>query len=178
MPIKKRTFTFLALLVLLASLGLSGCAHQSGSEAGALLSQDFRKMDNDELLLYYYRLSEEIDRTERSGSGSAISIGIGGGSWGWGGSGVGVGVSTTTPVGGAAAPTISKPPGRGPRGDATPEHEAALRSGYRARVKGQGMRRREDRSAFVPLLCYLLYPEPWPLNPAALAAGTLLAQLR
>ncbi len=99
---EKRTFTFLALLVLLASLGLSGCAHQSGSEAGTLLSQDFRKMDNDELLLYYYRLTEEIDRTERSGSGSgsAISIGIGGGSWGGGGSGVGAGVSTTTPVGG------------------------------------------------------------------------------
>jgi hypothetical protein len=101
MPIKKRTFTFLALLVLLASLGLSGCAHQSGSEAGALLAQDFRKMDNDELLLYYYRLTEEIDRTERSGSGSAFSIGIGGGSWGSGGGG-GVGVSTTTPVGGGS----------------------------------------------------------------------------
>ena len=100
MFIKKRTFTFLALLVILTSLGLSGCAHQSGSEAGALLAQDFRKMDNDELTLYYYRLSEEIDRTERSGSGSAVSIGIGGGSWGWGGSGVGAGVSTTTPVGG------------------------------------------------------------------------------
>ena len=57
-------------------------------------------MDNDELTLYYYRLTEEIDRTERSGSGSAISIGIGGGSWGWGGSGGGVGVSTTAPVGG------------------------------------------------------------------------------
>jgi hypothetical protein len=101
MPIKKRAFTFLALLVLLASLGLSGCAHQSGSEAGALLAQDFRKMDNDELLLYYYRLTEEIDRTERSGSGSAFSIGIGGGSWGSGGGG-GVGVSTTTPVGGGS----------------------------------------------------------------------------
>jgi len=97
---KKTAPAFLVLLVLLTSIGLSGCANQTTSTAGTLLTQDFRKMDNDELTLYYYRLSEEIDRTERSGSGSALSIGIGGGSWGWGGSGVGAGVSTTTPVGG------------------------------------------------------------------------------
>jgi hypothetical protein len=59
-------------------------------------------MDNDELLLYYYRLTEEIDRTERSGSASSIGIGIGGGSWGRG-SGVGVGVSTSAPVGGSGS---------------------------------------------------------------------------
>ena len=93
-----------ALLVLLASLGLSGCANQTGSEAGALLAQDFRKMDNDELLLYYYRLSEEIDRRERSGPASSVGIGIGGGSWGYGsGGGVGVGVSTSAPVGGTGS---------------------------------------------------------------------------
>ncbi len=91
------------ILALLAPLGLSGCANQAGSETGAILAQDFRKMDNDELLLYYYRLSEEIDRRERSGPASSVGIGIGGGSWGWGGgggSGVGVGVSTSAPVGG------------------------------------------------------------------------------
>ena len=103
MQTKKTVSAVVALVVLLASLGLSGCANQAKSETGALLTQDYRKMDNDELTLYYYRLTEEIDRTERSGSGSAISIGIGGGSWGWGsggGSGGGVGISTTTPVGG------------------------------------------------------------------------------
>ena len=102
MQTMKTVSAVVALLVLLVSLGLSGCANQTKSETGALLTQDYRKMDNDELTLYYYRLTEEIDRTERSGSGSgsAISIGIGGGSWGWGGSGVGAGVSTTTPVGG------------------------------------------------------------------------------
>jgi hypothetical protein len=103
MQTKKTALAFLVLLVLLSCLGLSGCATQPKSEAGALLTQDYRKMDNDELTLYYYRLTEEIDRTERSGSGSALSIGIGGGSWGWGGSGVGAGVSTTTPVGGGGA---------------------------------------------------------------------------
>lgn len=90
------------LLALTVPLGLSGCANQARSEAGALLVQDFRKMDNDELLLYYYRLTEEIDRRERSGPASSVGIGIDGGSWGWGsggGSGVGVGVSTSTPVG-------------------------------------------------------------------------------
>jgi predicted small secreted protein len=100
MQTMKTVSAVVVLVVLLASFVLSGCANQAGTEAGALLSQDIRKMDNDELTLYYYRLTEEIDRTERSGSGSALSIGIGGGSWGWGGSGVGAGVSTTTPVGG------------------------------------------------------------------------------
>lgn len=99
---KKTALVFLALLVLLASLGLWACANQARSEAGTLLSQDFRKMDNDELLLYHYRLAEEIDRRERSGPASAVGIGIGGGSWGYG-SGVGVGVSTSAPVGGSGS---------------------------------------------------------------------------
>jgi hypothetical protein len=106
MQTMKTVSAVVALVVLLASLGLSGCANQAKSETGALLTQDYRKMDNDELTLYYYRITEEIDRTERTGSGSAISIGIGGGSWGWGsggGSGGGVGISTTTPVGGSGS---------------------------------------------------------------------------
>ena len=106
MQTMKTVSAVVALAVLLASLGLSGCANQAKSETGALLTQDYRKMDNDELTLYYYRLTEEIDRTERSGSGSAISIGIGGGSWGWGGSGGGAGVAFhNNPRRGAAAPT-------------------------------------------------------------------------
>jgi hypothetical protein len=100
---KKMALAFLAFLVFLTPLNLSGCANQTKNETAAMLAQDYRKMDNDELLLYYYRLAEEIDRTERSGSGSAVSIGIGGGSWSWGGGGVGAGVSTTTPVGGGGS---------------------------------------------------------------------------
>jgi outer membrane lipoprotein SlyB len=103
MQTKKTALAILVLLALLTSLGLSGCASQTKNETGAMLAQDYRKMDNDELTLYYYRLTEEIDRTERSGSGSALSIGIGGGSWNWGGGGVGAGVSTTTPVGGGGS---------------------------------------------------------------------------
>lgn len=98
----KTVSALMLLLALTVALGLSGCANQGRSEAGALLVQDFRKMDNDELLLYYYRLTEEIDRRERTGPASSVGIGIGGGSWGWGsggGSGVGVGVSTSAPVG-------------------------------------------------------------------------------
>jgi len=102
MQTMKTVSAVVALLALLASLGLSGCANQAGSEAGTLIAQDFKKMDNDELLLYYYRLTEEIDRRERSGSASSVGIGIGGGSWGYGsGGGVGVGVSTSAPVGGS-----------------------------------------------------------------------------
>jgi len=102
----KTTAALVLLIALASSTGLWGCANQTRAEAGALLAQDFRKMDNDELLLYYYRLTEEIDRRERSGPSSSVGIGIGGGSWGWGsggGSGVGVGVSTSTPVGGGGS---------------------------------------------------------------------------
>ena len=95
----KTASMLILILAVLAPLGLSGCANHARGEAGALLSQDYRKMDNDELLLYYYRLTEEIGRAERSGPGSGFSIGIGGGSWGSGGGG-GVGVSTTAPAGG------------------------------------------------------------------------------
>ena len=74
MQTKKTAPAILVLLVLLTSLGLSGCANQTKSAAGSLLTQDYRKMDNDELTLYYSRLTEEIDRTERSGSGSALYV--------------------------------------------------------------------------------------------------------
>jgi len=108
MQTMKTVSAVVALVVLMASLGLSGCANQAGTEAGALLSQDIRKMDNDELTLYYYRLTEEIDRRERSGPSSSVGIGIGGGSWGggWGsgsGGGVGVGYSTSVPGGGGGS---------------------------------------------------------------------------
>ena len=120
MQTMKTVSAVVALLVLLVSLGLSGCANQTKSETGALLTQDYRKMDNDELTLYYYRLTEEIDRTERSGSGSAISIGIGGGSWGWGGGGGGgVGSLHDNPRGRRRRHgRFTQPPRRGPGGDA------------------------------------------------------------
>ena len=143
MQTMKTVSAVVALVVLLASLGLSGCANQAKSETGALLTQDYRKMDNDELTLYYYRLTEEIDRTERSGSGSAISIGIGGGSWGGAGagSGGGVGVLHDSPRGGRRLRRSAQPPRRGPGGDAAPEDETALRAGYRvtgSRVQESG----------------------------------------
>ncbi|HQL89576.1 MAG TPA: hypothetical protein PLQ15_03165 [Syntrophales bacterium] len=100
----KTASALMLLLALAIAPVLSGCANQGRGEAGALLVQDFRKMDNDELLLYYYRLTEEIDRRERSGPPSSVGIGIGGGSWGSGsGGGVGVGLSTSAPVGGGGS---------------------------------------------------------------------------
>ncbi len=177
MQTMKTVSAVVALVVLMASLGLSGCANQAGTEAGALLSQDIRKMDNDELTLYYYRLTEEIDRRERSGPSSSVGIGIGGGSWGggWGsgsGGGVGVGYSTSVPGGGGGSDghlhnnprgrrrrhgRFTQPPRRGPGRDAAPEHEAALRPGYRA--QGQGSRKCKEGRA----LCvrpYFFLPVP------------------
>ncbi len=92
----------LIVLALLMSAAVTGCATPAKTETNALLTQDYRTMDNDELLLYYYRLTEEIDRVERSGPSSSVGIGIGGGGWSWGGgggTGVGVGVSGSAPVG-------------------------------------------------------------------------------
>lgn len=95
----------LALLILIVMIGPGGCANQAQSDGTAILAQDFRKMDNDEILLYSYRLTEEIERRERAGPSSSVGIGIGGGNWGWGGGGVGggVGVSTSVPVGSSGA---------------------------------------------------------------------------
>ena len=122
--------------------GLSGCANQTGSEAGALLSQDIRKMDNDEPLLYYYRLTKKSSAGERSGPASSVGIGIGGGGWGRGVGG-GVGISTSAPCRGRCRRT-SQPPRRGPCGNAASGHESAVNGG--AWESGVGSRsRKRDR---------------------------------
>ena len=138
MQTMKTVSAVVALLVLLVSLGLSGCANQTKSETGALLTQDYRKMDNDELTLYYYRLTEEIDRTERSGSGSAISIGIGGGSWGWGRQRRRRGRFHDNARGRRRRHgRFTQPPRRGPGGDAEAGDEAALKSSDQWPVKNR-----------------------------------------
>ena len=149
MQTMKTVSAVVALLVLLVSLGLSGCANQTKSETGALLTQDYRKMDNDELTLYYYRLTEEIDRAERSGSGSAISIGIGGGSWGWGSGGRRRrGHLHNNPRGRRRRHgRFTQPPRRGPGGDAAPEHE----SYPEVRVQGKGQRVQKMRRGKIAL---------------------------
>jgi len=65
----------------------SGCAGRSK----ALLADDYLQMNNDDLLRYYYRLNDEIEKQEQP-SGPRFGIGVGGiGSSIGGGVGVGTG---------------------------------------------------------------------------------------
>ncbi len=60
------------LLIVAAVFLTFGCAEKSK----ALLSEDYLKMSNEDLLRYYYRLNDEIESEERQ-SGPEVGIGIG-----------------------------------------------------------------------------------------------------
>jgi len=64
---------FKNLLLFLMFIALCGCA--AGSQA--LLAEDYKAMNNENLLRYYYRLNDEIERQEKK-SGPQFSVGIGG----------------------------------------------------------------------------------------------------
>lgn len=67
-----------------------------------LLSKDYTKMTDDELLRYYYQLEDEIDKCENSDTGASVGIG-GGRGWGSGGGFGGVGVGVSKGIGGCDA---------------------------------------------------------------------------
>lgn len=75
----------IGVLFCLAALLVLGCA--GGSKE--MLDEDFKKMNNDQLLEYFYRLNDEIEKQEKQ-SGPSFGIGVGGIGRGVGG-GVGVG---------------------------------------------------------------------------------------
>ncbi len=78
---------FIALLLtIVAVFFFLGCADTSKE----LLAEDYKKMNNEDLLRYYYRLNDEIDKQEKQ-SGPQVGIGLGGFGRGVGG---GAGVST------------------------------------------------------------------------------------
>ncbi len=77
---------FLAFLIIAAVFLIVGCADRSKE----LLAEDFKKMGNEDLLRYFYRLNDEIESQEKQ---SGPQVGIGFGSFG-GGVGSGVGVAT------------------------------------------------------------------------------------
>jgi hypothetical protein len=79
----------LLFLVMVAVFLVAGCAERSKE----LLAEDFMKMSNDDLLRYFYRLNDEIERQENT---SGPQFGIGMGSFGHGVGG-GVGVGTEAP---------------------------------------------------------------------------------
>lgn len=87
MQIKKNIVFGFALII--AALIFAGCAGKSTE----LLAQDPNNMNNDQLLEYFYRLNDEIEKQEKQ-TGPSFGIGIGGIGRSVGG-GVGVGTGGT-----------------------------------------------------------------------------------
>ena len=76
----------ISVLILMALFFVFGCAGNSKE----LLAENYKAMNNENLLRYYYSLNDEIDRQEKQ---SGPQFGIGVGSYGHGVGG-GAGVST------------------------------------------------------------------------------------
>jgi len=70
---KIKTSISLFLLFLFTAFLLSGCASQSKE----ILKEDYKAMSNDNLLVYFYRLNDEIEKQEKQ-TGPSFGIGIGG----------------------------------------------------------------------------------------------------
>ncbi len=83
-------------LLLLYLVLLFHCASDASRQ---LLAENYQVMNNEELLRYYYRLNDEIDRVERPSA--PVDVGFGVGSFGRSG-GVGVGAMTGVYGGGTA----------------------------------------------------------------------------
>ncbi len=88
----------LTISIFLIPLFLLSCS----STREELLSKDYTKMSDDELLKYYYQVEDEIAKCENRSSGASVGIG-GGRGWGSGGGFGGVGVGVSKDVGGCNA---------------------------------------------------------------------------
>ena len=83
-------FVFLSLSALI----LTGCAGKV-SRTEELLAKEYLTLSNNDLLLHYYQLEDQIVADERSETGSSVRLGLGTGLFGSGSHfGGGVGVST------------------------------------------------------------------------------------
>lgn len=83
----------LVMFVILA-MTLAGCAAKA-TRTQELIAKDYVEMTNDDLLLYYYQIEDQIEAEESRSTGSSVSVGIGTGFFGSGSHlGGGVGVST------------------------------------------------------------------------------------
>ncbi|MFO7568210.1 MAG: hypothetical protein R6W75_00295 [Smithellaceae bacterium] len=91
---KRQTTMSWGLVLLFVILIAAGCAGKSTT----LLAEDPQKMTNEQLLEYFYRLNDEIEKQEKQ-TGPSFGIGIGGiGRRGGVGGGVGVGTGGTAYV--------------------------------------------------------------------------------
>jgi len=86
---KTRMNIAIGMLLIFAALIIAGCA----SKSTELLAEDYKIMNNEKLLEYFYRLNDEIEKQEKQSSPS-FGIGIGGGGRHVGG-GLGVGTGGT-----------------------------------------------------------------------------------
>lgn len=88
---------FLFMIVLITFLlTLAACAAKA-TRSEQLLATDYVSMSDDDLLLYYYQLENQIVADERASSDSSVSFGIGTGMFSGGSHfGGGVGMSTGT----------------------------------------------------------------------------------
>jgi hypothetical protein len=91
--IKEDTVSVLKKMIgfMVIALFISGCAGQQKE----LLAQDYLRMTNDEVLTYYYQLSDEIDRCTSESNRTSVGLGTG---FGLGGVGIGLGVSESSPT--------------------------------------------------------------------------------
>jgi uncharacterized membrane protein YgcG len=99
---EKQLMDYVGLLLLtpfimfMIAVSLPGCAGKA-TRTQALLSTDYVAMSNDNLLLYYYQLEDQIVADERVSNDSSVSFGIGTGLFSSGSHfGGGVGMSTGT----------------------------------------------------------------------------------
>lgn len=84
-----KSFAAMVLIMTFTLLYIAGCAGTSTE----ILAEDFKKMNNDQLLEYFYRLNDEIEKQEKQ-TGPSFGVGIGGFGRNVGG-GVGVGTGGT-----------------------------------------------------------------------------------
>ena len=68
----------IGLILLSAVVVLSACAG-TGARTQDLLQRDYRGMNDEELLTYYYQVNDQIAREERGATGSSVGVGVGGG---------------------------------------------------------------------------------------------------
>jgi hypothetical protein len=80
-------------VILILLVGLVGCAGKTRTQE--LLVKDYVAMSNDDLLLHYYQLEDQIVVDERASTGSSVSLGLGTGLFRSGSHfGGGLGIST------------------------------------------------------------------------------------